>query len=394
MSSGLVLLAAGGTGGHVFPAIALGRQMAERGYRMAVVTDDRGMDFPGLGDGAQRFTLPTRRLGGGVRGLARGAVSFAHAYLRSQRMMRNLKPVAAVGFGGYPSLPPILAAQRAHIPTIVHEQNAVLGRANRLLSRSAKAIALSHTPTQRLRRSAQGRDHLVGNPVRPEIAALAGDVYRVPAPDEPFRLLVVGGSQGAHIFAELLPAAIGHLADGPRARLAITQQCRPEDLERVRAAYGRLGLAPEISVFFEDIPARMAAANLIICRAGASTVAEITTIGRPAVYIPYPHATDDHQRANAEAVERAGGGWLLPEDRAEPKQLAQRLEYALAEPGSLEATALAAAKLGHANAASRLADLVEASIQMGETVGVAAHHDQGGGSAPHNLDRQFRGTAA
>jgi UDP-N-acetylglucosamine--N-acetylmuramyl-(pentapeptide) pyrophosphoryl-undecaprenol N-acetylglucosamine transferase len=359
MSAGLILLAAGGTGGHMFPAEALARELLARGREIALVTDRRGRAF-----GDRLPAVAVHRIsagglaGGGLVRRAEGVLQLAFGYFQARALVARLRPAAVVGFGGYASVPTVIAAQRAGLPTLLHEQNAVLGRANRLLAARARAVATSFPATTALGKAVP---RLTGNPVRPAIAALAAEPY--PAIGERIRVLVLGGSQGASVFARLLPPAIGGLPAELRARIAIAQQCRREDLDQVRAAYAALepgGLAEvALADFFADVAERLAAAHLVISRSGASTIAELAAAGRPAILLPYPHATDDHQTANAAAFTAGGGGWLMPESNLTPAGLSLRLASLFANPGALALAAAAARNFGRRDAAQRLADLVE-----------------------------------
>ena len=352
--SGLVLLAAGGTGGHMFPAEALAGQLLSRGYRVGLVTDRRGAGF---GDRLPAVEIHRISAGGlAGRGFFErlGALlRLARGFFEARSLVAKLRPRIAVGFGGYASVPTMLAAARAGLPTLLHEQNAVLGRANRLLASRAGAVATSFADTSAL---GAAKAHFTGNPVRPAIAALAARAYA--APIERFGLLVLGGSQGARVFSALVPAAIGLLPEVLRQRLVIAQQCRAEDLEAARAAYRGLGIEAELSTFFTDVPERLGQAHLVICRSGASTVAELATAGRPAILLPYPHAADDHQTANARSFAAAGGGWLLPESEATPQRLAEMLRPLIEQPSALMLAANRARRIGLPDAAARLADLV------------------------------------
>lgn len=359
-----VLIAAGGTGGHLFPAVSLASALSARGHEILFVTDPRGgavsSDVLGLPSTVVRHTISARSLGGGPRGMATGIRALAQGFLQSRRLIRDTAPAIAVGFGGYPSVPPILAAGFAGLPTVIHEQNAVLGRANRRLARGARAFALSFAQTQRLKSAGHARATVVGNPVRPDIAALAARPYTPPS--GVIDLLIVGGSQGAQVFSKIVPAAFQSLSAPQRARYRVAQQCRSEDIDGVRAAYAALDMPVELETFFDDMPARLAAAHLVVGRAGASTVAELTAAGRPALYVPYPHAIDDHQMANARAIEASGAGWVMAQNEFTPAAMAGWLEAALESADSLARVASAARKLGHPDAADRLADLVEQLI--------------------------------
>jgi UDP-N-acetylglucosamine--N-acetylmuramyl-(pentapeptide) pyrophosphoryl-undecaprenol N-acetylglucosamine transferase len=357
-TTGAILLAAGGTGGHMFPAEALARALIDRGRRVILVTDRRGRGFGDRLPAVEVFRITAAGLAGGsLLRRAQGIAQLLRGYLQARRLVIRLRPALVVGFGGYASVPTVYAAQRAGLPTLLHEQNAVLGRANRMLAAQARAVATSFPETAAL---GKATPRLTGNPVRPAIAALGAQPY--PAMDGTLRLLVLGGSQGARVFARLIPAALAALAAERRRRIAIAQQCRPEDLEQVRSAYAALGQPAELADFFTDVAERLAIAHLVISRSGASTVAELAAAGRPAILLPYPHATDDHQTANAAAFAGAGAGWLMPEANASPESLARHLAMLLDNPAALSEAAAAAHNFGQGNAAMRLADLAEALI--------------------------------
>lgn len=351
----LAVLAAGGTGGHMFPAEALAAELAARGWRLALVTDARGKGF---GDRLPEVAVHRISAGGlagrGLVARARGALQLLGGYVQARRLLRRLQPAVVVGFGGYASVPTVMAAQRAGITTVLHEQNAVLGRANRLLARRAARIALSFDRVAGL--PSESRAEVTGNPVRPAIAAIAERPY--PDLDGDLRLLVTGGSQGARVFGSVVPAAIAMLDEALLARLRIAQQCRAEDFAAVKDAYDRLGLASELATFFNDMPERLAAAHLAITRAGASTVTELCAAGRPAILVPYPHAADDHQTANARAVAATGAAWVMPEPEFTPVALAERLRQLLRSPDELASAAERARQTARRDAARRLADLV------------------------------------
>ncbi len=357
-----IVIAAGGTGGHLFPAEALAAALLARGERVALMTDARSaaFDSPAFAH-AERFVLRGAGLAGrGALRAAQGALALAAGTVEARRLLRRLNAAAVVGFGGYPSVPPLLAARSllgaARPAMVLHEQNAVLGRANRLLSRGADLLALSYAATARVPGGC--RSAVVGNPVRPALAALAGQPYAAPQPEGGLRLLVLGGSLGARIFADVAPAAVAALAEGERARLLVAQQCRPEDLNRVRAAYAAAGVPAELSPFFPDIAGRLATAHLVIARAGASTVAELACAGRPSILVPLPHAIDDHQRANARALAEAGAAWLVPQPGFTPASLAAQLATLLPDAAGLARAAAAAARLAQPQAANRLAERV------------------------------------
>jgi UDP-N-acetylglucosamine--N-acetylmuramyl-(pentapeptide) pyrophosphoryl-undecaprenol N-acetylglucosamine transferase len=352
-----IVLAAGGTGGHIFPAEALARELVARGRRVALITDRRGQSFGDRVPGVATHRIRAGRFDAGLLGKAVGIAELLLGTAQAGLKLRALAPAAVVGFGGYPSVPTVMAAARLGVPTVIHEQNALLGKANRLLSRRARRIALAFAETARLSPAERARAVVTGNPVRPAIAALRGEAYAVPAPQGPIELLVLGGSQGARIFSDVVPPAIALLPDALRARLRLSQQARPEDLERVRQSYGGSTATVELASFFDDVPARLARAQLVIARAGASTVAELAMVGRPALLVPYPHAADDHQTDNARAFAGSGGGWLIPQAELSAERLARFLEEILTAPERLAAAAAAAHAMGRPDAASRLADL-------------------------------------
>ena len=354
-----IVIAAGGTGGHFFPAEALAAELAQRGRRICLMTDARSSVLQSaVFEGRERFLVE----GAGVfgRGVVRGAQSaaaLARGTLRARGILAGLDAAAVIGFGGYPSVAPILGARllRRRPALLLHDQNAVLGRANRLLARVADHLALTHART--LHVPAGVATTVTGNPVRPAIAALAGSPFQLPQTD--INLLVLGGSQGARVFSDVLPAALARLSPRLRASLRVTQQCRPEDLARVRAAYAASGIVAVLDSFFADIAGLLAAAHLVIARAGASTVSELAVIGRPAILVPLPGAIDNDQGENARALSDAAAGWTMPQPGFTPEALAARLTALFADPPLLAATARRAAGLGRADAALKLADLVE-----------------------------------
>jgi len=368
--TGLVVLAAGGTGGHMFPAEALAHALLTRGRRVALVTDSRGESFGERLPGVALHRIRAGRLSGHPLRKALGLIELALGTLEAGRHLRALGPSAVVGFGGYPSVPTMLAAARQKRPTVIHEQNAILGRANRLLASRARRIATSFAEVTGLAAADRMRAIETGNPVRPAVTALRGAPYMESRGDAAFELLVLGGSQGARILSAVVPTALARLPEPLRARLRVTQQARPEDADGVRAAYGACGIAAEIRSFFDDVPARLARAQRVIARSGASTVAELTVMGRPAVLVPYRYAADDHQTANARALEAAAAAWLMNETGFTAEALAERLAVLMRAPETLAKTARAAHGLGRPDAAERLADLVLATARgaVGEAV--------------------------
>lgn len=363
----LVLLAAGGTGGHVFPAAALASELLARGRAVALATDGRGASFEKLlGDKRDRiaiFELPAASPAGGLIKKLRAAIVLARAMLAARRLIRRQRPSVTVGFGGHPSVPPVLAATGRRLPTMIHEQNALLGRANRMLAGRVDKIATSFPKVRHLDPTLTDRVTLVGNPVRPDVALLSREPYAAPAPNGKIRLLVIGGSQGARVFSSVMPGAVALLPEGLRKRLIIWQQCRQEDLEEAETAYAKTGAKVDLSPFFGDVPRRLNQAHLVVCRSGASTVAELTAAGRPAILVPYPYASDDHQMDNARALASGGAGWLMPEHGPEAcftaEDVATRLKGLFRDTAKLTEAAEAGRALGRPEAAGALADLVE-----------------------------------
>jgi UDP-N-acetylglucosamine--N-acetylmuramyl-(pentapeptide) pyrophosphoryl-undecaprenol N-acetylglucosamine transferase len=362
-TNGPICLAAGGTGGHMFPAEALARELLARGHRVVLVTDRRGKAFGEVLPEVEVHRIRASSFGSGVIGKLKGAVELGFGALQARRLIAALKPDVVVGFGGYPSVPTVLMAQRAGIPTVLHEQNAVLGRANRMLAPGSARIATSFAAVSAVKPGDRGKLTLTGNPVRAGVTAVRDLPYPPLEPGGELRLLVVGGSQGARVFSEIVPEALALLPEVLRRRIRIAQQCRPEDLETAKAAFAKAGVDAELSSFFRDVPDRLAACHLAVCRAGASTVAELAAAGRPAVLVPYPFAMDDHQTANAQAVADAGGAWLMPQPAFTAKALADRLEALLDLPATLTKAAEAAHGRGAADAAARLADIVLGAVK-------------------------------
>ncbi|MER8919836.1 undecaprenyldiphospho-muramoylpentapeptide beta-N-acetylglucosaminyltransferase [Mesorhizobium sp. M0802] len=359
MARGVILLAAGGTGGHLFPAEALAHELIERGWGVHLATDDRAERFAGHFPAAAIHPIQSATMG------SKNPVALLGAFWKIWRGVRQasaviarIKPDAVVGFGGYPTLPPLYAATRRKLPTLIHEQNAVMGRANRALSGRVDAIAGGFLPQDE---SATGAKTVTtGNPVRPPILEAAKTPYKASQGADPFRLLVFGGSQGAQFFSDAMPAAIALLPEAQRKRLVITQQARADDVARVKAGYAALGVHVEVSPFFTDMAQRMGAAHLVISRSGASTVSEIAVIGRPALLVPYPYALDHDQAANAAALAAAGGGEVHPQSSLSPERIAALIGGLMDNPERLTAMAAGAKSAGRPNAARLLADLTEA----------------------------------
>ena len=350
------VLAAGGTGGHLFPAIALAGELLGRGRQVHLVTDSRTEALAGELPGVAIHSVRAGRIGGGPVRTAGGLAGLAAGAVQARGLLRRLAPAAVVGFGGYASLPAMLAAVSLGLPTLIHEQNAVMGRANRLLAPRVRDIATGFPDTAGLPRGARAVH--TGNPVRSAVLALAGAGYTPPGREGPIELLILGGSQGAHIFSEIVPTALAMLPEAVRVWLRVSQQARPEDFDAVVAAYAKSGIPAEIASFFADVPERLARAHLAVCRAGASTVSELAAIGRPAVLIPYPYAADDHQTANARAFEATGACIVIPHAEFTAPTVAGHLRALIEAPERMATMAAAAHAAGRPDAAARLADLV------------------------------------
>lgn len=360
----LVLLAAGGTGGHLFPAEALAGALGKRGVAVDLATDERAAHYGSVFPARETHIIPSETLRGrDPLSFARMAWRLGAGFAKAYGVLGRIKPVAVVGFGGYPTLPPLWAARMRGIPTIIHDSNAVLGRANRMLADGATAIAVTFEKVATGNPRWADKAEVTGNPVRPAVLAAAALPY--PALDGGLRLVVTGGSQGARVMADIVPPALDHLDPPVRARLSVVQQARSEDMERVRAAYAKHNVPAEIAPFFPDLPARIAAGHLVVSRAGASTVSELAVIGRPAIMVPLPHALDQDQLANANVLAGAGGGIVLPQAEFTPRRLAEEINRLAAAPEGLAGMAAAAKSAGIADAAERLAGLVFRVAGMG-----------------------------
>ena len=361
MARGLVMLAAGGTGGHLFPAFALAEELARREIEVDLVTDERGDRF-GTGFPARHLhqiasaTLKERS----PIAVVRTAGSLGKGVASAYALMGRVRPKAVIGFGGYPTFPPLVAARMRGIPTAVHEQNAVMGRANRMLANRVTVIAASWSGTRLLPPKAAAKVVVTGNPVRNAVVEWSRRNYEPPAPGGPVSLVVFGGSQGAKVFSDLLPPAVATLPEGLRRRLQIVQQCREEDLARVGAAYRASGVKAELAAFFQNLPERLANAHLVIARSGASTVSELAVLGRPAILVPLPHSLDSDQFHNARRLHEAGGGWCIEQrELEESSRLGNELASLLQAPDRLSTAAKAARSLGKPDAVILLANMME-----------------------------------
>ncbi len=359
MTSPLILLTAGGTGGHLFPAEALANVLKASGFRVALATDKRANAYAGSFPADEIVEIPSATPSGrSVPQIAKAALLLAQGTLKAGAVIRRLKPAAVVGFGGYPTVPPVIAASLLKVPTVIHEANGVMGRANRLLARRASVIATGFASIKGIPANVPGRIVQTGNPIRPAVLEAARQPYPALPGGGQFRLLVVGGSQGARVMSDVVPPAIERLPQEIRSRLAICQQARGEDLERVRAHYGRLGIEFEAEPFFKDLPQRLAQAHLVVSRSGASTVAELAVIGRPSILVPLPGSLDQDQAANARTLGDLGAAIVLPQTDFTPERLANEIRSFVQEPDRLTRAASAAHSASITDAAERLAQAV------------------------------------
>jgi UDP-N-acetylglucosamine--N-acetylmuramyl-(pentapeptide) pyrophosphoryl-undecaprenol N-acetylglucosamine transferase len=366
------VLAAGGTGGHLFPAEALAVELLGTGAKVHLLSDVRADDFDGRAAEIETHHVRAAQIGGGAAHAAYAIGELAVGTLQARRLLRRLNPACVVGFGGYASVPTMLAAVYLGLPTMIHEQNAVLGRANRLLAPRVRRIVTGFPSTAGLRPADRARVVRTGNPVRSPVLALARSKYKAPQRGGPIELLILGGSQGARIMSEVVPPALAELPARLREMLRVSHQARPEDLIAAEAVYRRSRVQAELRSFFTDVPVRLARAHLTICRAGASTLAEIAAVGRPAILIPYPHATDDHQAANAHAFAEAGAGWVMTQSELRPDTFALRLETLLDDQSALTLAAERAGEFGRPDAARDLARLAVDLSATGRSQGRAA----------------------
>lgn len=355
-----IVLAAGGTGGHMFPALALMEELLDRGHKVTLITDKRGLNYRDLFKGIKIHEVGSASFSGkGLIGKILSIPKIIGGIFEARSILKMINPGVVIGFGGYPSFPTIRAALSLGIPTSIHEQNSVLGKVNRFMAKSVDAVALSFEDTKKVNWHSYNYTAVTGNPVRKEVVEVGDLYYPTIGDDKIFRILVMGGSQGAKIFSEVVPQAISALPRASQRRLQITQQCREEDIEAVRELYSDTKIAVELTTFIDDLPTCLRWAHLVIGRAGASTIAELTTAGRPAILVPYPHATDDHQTVNAKDMEMNGGAWVYKNDEFNAKELAKLLQRMARHPNEVWTAAEEARKIGKPFATKDLADLVE-----------------------------------
>jgi UDP-N-acetylglucosamine--N-acetylmuramyl-(pentapeptide) pyrophosphoryl-undecaprenol N-acetylglucosamine transferase len=353
------VLAAGGTGGHMIPAHAVAEELMARGHHVALVTDERGAKIPGIFDKAQVHVLPAGRMTKNPKSWPGALKAILAGRAMARRLNETFRPTAVVGFGGYPAMPALLAALADGVPTAVHEQNAVLGRVNRLLAGRVDAIATAYPGVERLKDKYAAKVHLIGNPVREEVKQLREEDFPALTDESVFRVLVIGGTQGASILSSVVPEGLSMLPVALRRRLQVTQQCRAEDIERVRKVYAEMEIPADLATYFNDVPEKLGWSHLVIARAGASTLAELTCAGRPAILVPLPSAMDDHQTANAREMTEAGGARTITQARFTAVELAKQMQKMAMEPGALQNAAKRARGCGRPNAARDMADLLE-----------------------------------
>jgi UDP-N-acetylglucosamine--N-acetylmuramyl-(pentapeptide) pyrophosphoryl-undecaprenol N-acetylglucosamine transferase len=356
--SRLAVVAAGGTGGHMFPAQALAEVLTARGWRIALATDDRGAQYAANFPAERRIPLAAATYrSGDVVGMARAGVHIWNGVRQARAAFGRTRPAVVIGFGGYPSLPALLAALQTRVPTLIHEQNAVLGRVNRFLAPRVRCVACAFPTLEKARPEVKARAVVVGNPVRPEIRALAGDRYE--APGDRINLLITGGSQGARVLSDLLPVAIAALPEDLRTRLKVQQQTRAESMEEANRVYQDALVEAEVAPFFRDMAGRLGAAHLVVGRSGASTVSEIAVAGKPSILVPLKIAMDDHQRFNAKLLSDVGAAEVASEDVLSVDVMAGALSTLLSHPDRLVRMAAAARSVAKPRAAEALADMVE-----------------------------------
>ncbi|WP_375458719.1 undecaprenyldiphospho-muramoylpentapeptide beta-N-acetylglucosaminyltransferase [uncultured Enterovirga sp.] len=371
----LVVIAAGGTGGHLFPAEALAVVLNRLGARVALATDGRVDEIARTFPAERVMEIPAATpSGGSILSKGFAALKLGRGVMRALSALRADRPACLVGFGGYPSVPPVFAATILQIPTLIHEQNGVVGRANRFLLGRVTAIATGFQIVRGIPDGLAGKRYHTGNPIRPAVVEAARIPYSEPSPDGELRLLVFGGSQGARVMSEIVPAALASLPAASRERLRVAQQARPEDFETVRLAYAEAGISAEVVPFFADLPRRMGDAHLVVSRSGASTVAELAAIGRPAILVPLPGALDQDQAANAGTLAEIGAATLITQPDFTPERLAAEIAARLADPSGLTRAAAAAKSAGVTDAAERLAAIV---LSLGK---IPVPGDQQGGA--------------
>ncbi len=355
-----IVVAAGGTGGHLFPAFSLAEEMKRRGFDVDLITDPRGENYQQQTPVRSIYAVPAATLKGkNPLSIAKTMMTLQKGRSKAKAVLQEIQPKVVIGFGGYPSLPPLMAARSLKIPTVIHEQNAVMGRANRFLAKTVSKIALSFEKTKYVDSAMQDKVEFVGNPVRDIVREWGKQPYTAPEPRGSINILIFGGSQGAKYFSDTLPETLAHLSETKKQRLRIVQQCRKEDLERVEKIYKEAGISATLATFFDNLPEIMANSHLVIGRSGASTVAELAVMGRPSVLVPLPHSLDNDQLYNAKILSDVGGAWLMEQDKLTPELLALGIFKVMDDPGQLAVAAENAKKVGVPDAMIKFADVVQ-----------------------------------
>lgn len=358
-----VMISAGGTGGHMSPASALASDLVARGYRVELITDPRGLRFASMFKDIKTHVVKSGTAGAGVMGKVKGAVKLALGFVQAFTLVGKEKPDLVIGFGGYPSVPGVWAAQKKGISTILHEQNAIIGKANAFLAPKSDRIALSVPTIAGLDKDEQLRSVITGNPVRPEISALKDVAYPIPTDTGELRILIMGGSLGASVFSEIVPNTLAQLSGDYRTRLNIIQQCREGELAQTKDIYEQAGIKATLAPFIDDVAEELSKAHLVIARSGASTVSEVSIAGRPAIYVPYPHHKDQQQKKNADWVADHDGAWVMIEDGFTCEALLERVQTFMQNPEILVRAAKNAKECGKPHAAKKLGNLVSAIIE-------------------------------
>ncbi|MDX1949803.1 MAG: undecaprenyldiphospho-muramoylpentapeptide beta-N-acetylglucosaminyltransferase [Rickettsiales bacterium] len=364
-----IALAAGGTGGHIFPAISLAKELKRRGYEPVIISDKRYKSYEVTSKyDIKNEILPLGHLRSGLLNKIKASIQLVFSFFKAIKILKSNNIKCVIGFGGYPSFPSVKAAQFLGIKTIIHEQNSILGRANKMLLEKVNALAISFHHTIGFEDKYKSKIYYTGNPIRPEIQALSALPYPDFNDNSKLHILVTGGSQGAKIFAKTIPNAIKLLPFEFKRRVRLDQQCRPEDLENVKRLYNEMDIDAELSTFFSDIPNRIASAHLIICRSGASSLAEASASGRPLIMVPLPNSKDNHQMVNAIAFEDIGAGIVIPQDSFTPENLALKIENFFRLPELLTNMAKSSKASGVLDADKKLCDIVEEVIKQEKLV--------------------------
>lgn len=358
MTKQRIAITTGGSGGHVVPAMATADALLARGYAVDFFTDARGQKFIESRPDLTVHIIPGSSPSGGIKKILKAIVDLSHGFVLAFGQLHRAKCKAIIGFGSYASFSACAAAIVLRIPLFLHEQNAVLGRANEALHRFAKYVITSVPNVEGIDAIPASKVIEAGYPIRSKIADLAATAYPAPQPNGPLDILCIGGSQGAQIFGEILPAAISKLDEDERARIKLTLQVTPPQLDNVRTKLAMMNVAAVVNTFFSDMHIRYAQTQLMIARSGMSTVAEVLATGRAAIFVPLPHGHRLEQYKNPAAAVAAGGAWLCDQKDFTPDWLAAQLKKILAGQTDLAAVAAVARKFGKPQAAQAVAEVV------------------------------------